>query len=500
MQFESAGQFYIILEMDNFTNFIIMHYHAVISAFIVVLYVSMAIGTVIHILLRKEDIKSSISWIALVILSPIVGSVIYLFLGINRVKRKAVKLRKKGSILSKYTVEEIKQRFVDVPVHTKQFMVYGYSVYPQSFAYGNGVKPLQNGTEAYPEMIEAIKNAKKEVLVESYIFDSDRETDKFIDAFKQAIKNGASVKVLVDGIGTLRFFTRSIERKLGAVKGLEYGVFLPPQIPISLPFVNLRNHRKIMIIDGQIAFFGGMNLSEQNVLVNDKKNGVIDITFRVEGPVIDHLAQIFEDDWEFTTGKHMHSCSKDMPDVEKGNISARVIPDGPDSDQGKIELLVQGAINTATKKITIVTPYFLPESNILTALEMAAMKGVPVEIIIPEVSDHKIMSWAEKPNFKRLVEKGVKIYRTPPPFDHSKIFIVDEEWSFVGSANWDVRSFKLLFESNMELLSKEFAQELSAIVDKKKKTARTVTLKEINALSLFKRIRNNAFRLLTPYY
>lgn len=486
--------------METVINFVIIHTNGVISFMIAAMYVSLAVGTVIHILLRKDDIKSSIGWIALVMLAPILGSILYLFLGINRVRRKAVKLRKKGSILDKFTKKEIENFFEDLPLHSKQFIMFGHRVASQSFSAGNKIQPLQNGTEAYPEMVKAIKAAKHEVLVESYIFDSDDETDKILDAFSVAAANGAEVKVIVDGIGTLAFFSRSIEKKLSKIKGLSYSVFLPPQIPIALPFVNMRNHRKIMIIDGRIAFFGGMNLSKKDTLIHDKERGVLDITFRVEGPVIDQLSQIFEDDWEFTTGKSMQAYSKDLPGLEAGKVPARVIPDGPDNERGKIELLVHGTINAAMKKITVVTPYFLPENNILTALEMASMKGVDVEIVIPEISDHKIMRWAEEPNFLRLVEKGVKIYRTPRPFDHSKIFIVDNEWVFIGSANWDVRSFKLHFESNMEILSRELAAQLNEIIDAKKKKAKLVTAEECINLPIHKRIRNNAFRLLTPYY
>ena len=485
--------------MENFISFVIAHAPGVFAFLFAALYVLPAAGTIIHILLYKDDIKSSIGWIGLVILSPIIGSVLYLFFGINRVRRKAVKLRKKGSIFEKFSKEEMEDVFKNLPLQSKQFMLFGRKVSPQNFTYGNSVKPLQNGTEAYPEMIEAIKKASKEVLVQSYIFDCDSETEKFFDAFKAAIKNGAFVKVLIDAIGTLSFMERSVERKLSEIRGLEYGVFLPPRIPIAFPFVNLRNHRKVMIIDGKTAFFGGMNLSGDNVLLDDKERGVLDLTFKIEGPVIDQLSQAFEDDWEFTTGKQMRACSGDLPIVEAGNIEARVITDGPDMTDGKIELLAHGAINSATKKISVVTPYFLPENNILTALEMAAMKGVDVEIIIPEISNHRIMRWAEEPNFRRLVEKGIKIYRTPRPFDHTKVFIVDNEWIFIGSANWDVRSFKLHFESNMELFSKELAQQLNGIIAEKKKKAKTVTLEDCNIFVL-KRLRNNAFRLLTPYY
>jgi cardiolipin synthase len=354
-------------------------------------------------------------------------------------------------------------------------------------------------------MIKTIQNAKKEVLISSYIFDCDSETDKFLEVFKTAIKNGATVKVLVDGIGTLKFFRRSIEKKLAQIENLKYGVFLPPLIPLTMPFVNFRNHRKIMIIDGETAFFGGMNLSKNNVLTDDLKNGILDITFKIKGPVIEQMSEVFENDWEFATEEKFQSLynNKYLRDnynnTEANLIPARLIPDGPDNKNGIIELIVHGAINTAAKKILIITPYFLPENNILTALEMAAMKGVLVEIIIPDKSDHVFINWAAEPNFLRLIKSGVKIYRTPRPFDHSKIFIVDDEWIFIGSANWDVRSFKLHFESNIEIFSKNLAKELTAIAELKKGKAKLTTVQECKNLPFLKRLRNNAYRLLTPY-
>jgi cardiolipin synthase len=463
---------------------------------VAVVCVVLSIITTAHILLHKDDVKSSIGWIALVFLSPFLGTLLYILLGINRVKRKGARLRKKDIPSEKYSAGNALK---NLPENYRQFITFGYNVHPQNFVFGNSIEPLQNGLEAYPEMIKTIQNAKKEILISSYIFDYDSETDKFLEAFKTTIKNGATIKVLIDGIGTLKFFHRSIEKKLARIKGLEYAIFLPPYIPVSIPFVNLRNHRKIMIIDGETAFFGGMNLSKKNVLIYDQKNGILDITFKIKGHIIDQIAEIFENDWEFATGRKFQSFSKCLSDIETGTIPARIIPDGPDNKSGTIELITHGAINIATKKILIITPYFLPENNILTALEMAAMKGVDVDIIIPDKSDYSFIDRAAESNFLRLVKSGIKIYRTPRPLDHSKIFIVDSEWVFIGSANWDVRSFKLNFESNMEIFSKNLAKKLITIAESKKKKAKFTTVHECETLPFLKRIRNSAYRLLTPY-
>ncbi|MDR0915356.1 MAG: phospholipase D-like domain-containing protein [Endomicrobium sp.] len=469
------------------------------------IHIILAIIITVHVLLYKEDVKSSISWISLVFLSPFVGAILYIFFGINRVKRKALRLKQyivDNDNLLQTNSNNKHHIYSNLLIKYKQFIHFGYKVYPQRYTFGNKITPLQNGTEAYPEMLKHILNSQNEVLILSYIFDYDLETKKFLDAFKILINRGIKIKILVDGIGTLKFFRSSIEKQLSKINGLEYGVFLPPHIPILLPFVNLRNHRKIMIIDGKIAFLGGMNLSKKNILINDINHGIIDITFKIEGPVIDQIFRVFKHDWEFT--KHskcnfVYEKNNNNIKICKQDIPARVISDGPDSQFDKIELIVHGALNMAKRKITIVTPYFLPESNILVALKMAAMKGINVELIVPERSDYKFLDYASEANFLSLLLSGVKIYRTIRPFDHSKIFIVDDEWVFIGSANWDVRSFKLHFETNIELFSHDLAKILNDIISKKKRKAKLVTTHEVQHISCLKRIRNNAYRLLTPY-
>ena len=492
----------IIQAMKTILSFILTnHYEGVVSTIVAVLYIVLSLATAVHILITKYDIKSASGWIALVFLSPFVGTILYIFLGINRVSRKAARLGRVGNVGSKFSQAEKEAIIQNMPFYSKNIIVYGQNLYPQEFLKGNKIKPLKNGIEAYPEMIEAIRNAKKEVLVEVYIFDSDSVTEKFLDAFKTAINAGAEVKVLVDGIGALKFFKRDIEKKLSKIKGLQYGIFLPPRVPISVPFVNLRNHRKIMVIDGKIAFFGGMNLSQDNVLTDDKENAVCDITFRVEGAVIDQICQVFEEDWFFVKGENFESCSNFIDyEIAENGEPARVIPDGPDIKERRIQLLIGGALHFALDHIVVATPYLLPENDIVIALEMAAMRGINVEIIVPQMSDHKFITWAQEANLEYLIERGVKIYKQPPPFDHSKIFVVDGAWSFIGSANWDVRSFRLNFEANMEIYSKELAAELLGIVEEKKAVSRLVTLEECRDIGFARKIRNKALRLLTPYY
>lgn len=463
------------------------------------MFIALQVFVTAHILCHKDDVKSSIGWIGLVWLTPIVGSIFYIVFGINRIRRRALALRNKGPDIFTVTGKTEQEIEKEIPRPFLQLLRLGYKVHPQRFALGNHAKPFVNGDAAYPEMCKLIAGAKKEVLMQSYIFNNDRAGQLFLDAFKQAVKNGAKVKVLVDGVG-LNYSKPTIAAALKKLKGVEFSVFLPSKQPINLPFVNLRNHRKILIVDGRTAFFGGMNVADGNLVKTNPKEPIIDITFKVEGPVVDQMSRVFEEDWIFSGKKSFVPASFHASGPLPGTMPARIIPDGPDADYDKVELMALGALSCAQKSVHIVTPYFLPENNILTSLEIAAMRGVEVEIILPSKSNIVGMDGAMRANFKRLLAKGVKIFRTQPPFDHSKIMVVDGAWLFVGSANWDVRSFKLNFECNMECMDKQLAEEVLKIIAHKKAHAHSEKWDQHIRPPLLRKLTDNALRLLTPYY
>ncbi len=459
------------------------------------LFITLQIVVTGHILLFKDDVKSSIGWIGLVWFAPLMGTVIYILFGINRIRRKAAMLRNSGPDVLDLSQKQESHIENKIPPNFLQLLKLGQNVHPQYFAMANNITPLINGDEAYPQMCSAIANAKKEVLLASYIFDNDKAGKMFISAIKKAVKNGAKVRILVDGVGRAHGGKPYITQALKTLGGVQYAVFLP--VKAALPFVNLRNHRKILIADGQTAFFGGMNISEDNLLKTKPLRPVRDITFKIEGPVIEQISLLFLQDWVFASKKHFTPLAFTQTPQPAGQTACRIVPDGPDYAFRKIELINLAALNCAQKSVTIVTPYFLPQNTILTAIEMASMRGVSVEIILPRKSNILGMDYAMSANFNRLIKKGVKIYLTHPPFDHSKFMIVDDLWIFAGSSNWDERSFRLNFESNIEIADKEFSLKMRLIAEQKKDSALPLKVKNLNIL---RRLRNNAFRLFTPYY
>jgi cardiolipin synthase len=263
-----------------------------------------------------------------------------------------------------------------------------------------------------------------------------------------------------------------------------------------MPFLNLRNHRKLMVVDGRHAFVGGINIGAENLLAAQPPHPVRDMHFRIEGPVVEQLAETFADDWLFTTGEKLLNDDW-FPDLKAaGDMVARTITSGPDEDLEQIEFVALHAISCARRSICIVTPYFLPPEALTMALGLAAMRGIAVDIMVPEQSNHIVLDWARRVPMRNLLEAGCRVWLLPPPFDHSKLMIIDDSWSLIGSANWDTRSFRLNFELNVEIQDAAFARRLA---EAKQHTGRRLDLATLDADPLPLRLRNSAARLLQPY-
>jgi cardiolipin synthase len=358
---------------------------------------------------------------------------------------------------------------------------------------GNRVALLRNGDNAYPAMLAAIDDAKRSVGIASYIFRDDEAGTPFIEALIRAHRRGVQVRVLIDGIGGGYFRSGTYERLREA--GVPVDRFLHSYVLWKTPFLNLRNHRKLLVVDGRIAFTGGINIGRENVLALRPPHPVRDTHFRLEGPVVEQLTEAFADDWLYETGEKLLDEAWFPELAACGDAVARVITSGPDEDLEQIEFAILHAISCARRSIRVVTPYFLPPDVLTTALGLAAMRGIAVDIMLPEHSNHVILDWARRVAVRNLLEAGCNIVLLPPPFDHSKLMTIDDAWSLIGSANWDTRSFRLNFELNVEIQDEAFARTLMEAMPK----GRPLTRAEIDGDPLPLRLRNNAARLFQPY-
>ncbi len=455
-----------------------------------VLHVVIAGAVTVHVLLNKRNVGAAVSWIGIAWLSPFLGGLLYAIMGINRVKRRAKRLLRARS---KPTIAEAASadRAPDDPLAPLEFAVGRLTGLPR--AHGNSVETLRNGDEAYPCMLDEIGRAQKSVGLESYIFRADTAGGPFHEALIAAHRRGVQVRVLIDGVGG-GYFRSGTHQRLSEA-GVPVARFLHSYLPWRMPFVNLRNHRKVLVVDGRIGFTGGINIGAENLQAARPAHAVRDTHFRFEGPVVEQLTDAFADDWLFATGEHLPDDTW-FPEIDRsGVVAARVVTSGPDEDNERIEFVALHAISCARRSVRIVTPYFLPPEPLTTALALAAMRGIEVDPILPEHGNHAVLDWARRIPLRPLIEAGCRVWLLPPPFEHSKLMTVDDNWSLIGSANWDTRSFRLNFELNVELHDTGFAKELAVATSQ----CRRLTVAELDSDSLPIRLRNGAARLLQPY-
>jgi cardiolipin synthase len=457
------------------------------SDVLALLHLALAIGVTIHVLLTKREAASSVAWIGLSWLAPILGSVLYLLLGINRVRRRAQSLRRpKPASSGKAQQKSARADHLAALEHA------GRRITGRPVEDGNEIQILHNGDNAYPQMLAAIDSATSSVALSSYIFRADAAGKPFIEALTRAKQRGVEVRVLIDGYGG-GYFTSSTYHRLRRV-GVPAARFLHSTLPWRMPFLNLRSHKKILGIDGRVVFTGGLNIGAENLTRTQPKHPVFDTHFRFEGPVVAQLMDVFAADWQFATQEQLTGDIWFPAQKTAGDSTARVVTSGPDSDLEKIEFVILEALSCARESIRIMTPYFLPDERVITALSLAAYRGVEVDLVLPEHSNHPTVDWGSRVQMVPLVKAGCRIWTYPAPFNHSKLMIIDDLWALVGSANWDIRSLRLNFELDLEVYHSGIVREINTLITAHQKSRLTL---ENRSLAL--KLRDGAARLLVPY-
>jgi cardiolipin synthase len=465
---------------------------------ILILHLAVALPVCVHVLLTKRE-TSAPTWLALVLISPFLGAGLYWILGINRVERRARRLRGRRP---RY-VPQIKDPvlpFAGLPTQQqRQMFHYETAVHDAPFLGGNDITPLINAPQVFPAMLDAIAAATSNIALSVYIFQADEVGCKFIEALRAAHKRGVKVRVLIDEVGS-GTGEHAADRPLAA-DGIPTARFIPQKLKF-LPVVNLRNHRKIMMVDGAVGFIGGMNicLNYGRGSGRRRREAVRDIHFRVTGPVIAQMNTMFEEDWRFATDEvitlPVAPCD---PAREREPQYARIVPDGPDNPFQRTLWIMLGALAFSQKSVHILTPYFLPNPVLSAAIAVAALRGVDVRVVVPERSDIALVDWAMRAKFQDLIEQGVKVYTSGAPFDHSKLMVVDDVWVLVGSSNWDQRSLRLNFEANLECYDADLAGTMEAHFQRIAGDAELVSLVQLQSLPWNVRLRNNIARLFVPY-
>lgn len=470
--------------------------------------VAVAAVAAAHVVLNKRDVRAAIGWTGLIVLSPFFGALAYYVLGINRIRRRAARLvaERPSRALAAWVSDP--KTTIEPPgeAHLRQLSEMIWRSTGRPLVAGNAVTPLVDGDEAYPAMLAAIASAEHGIVLLTYIFDYDAVGRRFVDALADAVARGVAVRVLIDGVGAR--YSRPPTARALVRRGVRTADFLPPRLPLPLrsAYMNLRNHRKLMIVDRETAFVGGMNIRGGCLFADTcdvARDGIHDLHFRMEGPVVDELFAVAAQDWHFTTRESLTGAAWSREEESEpsayGPTLARVIPDGPDEDFENLRWTLMSAIASARRSIRIVTPYFLPEAPLLAVLRLAALRGVDVEILVPAHNNLRVVQWASTAQMWQVLEPGCRVWLTPPPFDHSKLFVVDEAWCLVGSTNWDARSLRLNFELCVECHDLDLARRLGQAIDAKRARSRELTLAEVDGRSLPVRLRDGVARLFAPY-
>jgi len=446
-----------------------------------------------HALINKRDSRSASIWVLLIWLLPGAGPLLYVLLGVNRVERRAAKLR--GAMV-RHRVKglgscEPEEHFL--PLARLVGQVSGRTLLP-----GNTVEPLVDGREAYPAMLEAIDAARASVGLASYIFDADGIGAEFVAALARAVRRGVQVRVLVDDVD-IRFSFSSVHKPLRRA-GVPVGVFNPPLLPARLHAVNLRNHRKILLVDGALAFTGGLNIDKRYWRPDDAAAAFHDLHFRLRGPVVTQIAEVFADDWQFAAGEALRGDAWFPRAGEAaGPTAARAIEAGPDEGFERLRWTILGGLNAARRSVRVLTPYFLPDASLVSALAAAALRGVEVDVVLPGTSDLRHVQWAAFGQLWQVLDRGCRVWLSRGSFDHSKLLVVDGAWTLLGSPNWDARSLRLNFELGVECYCGHFGARMEALFERKRAAARPLTLAEIDARPLPVKLRDGAARLFAPF-
>ena len=443
-----------------------------------------------HALLYKRRPQSAFGWIAVCMLVPFAGALLYWLFGINRVRMRARKLRS-GQPLP----DPVELPVMRPPAELEALARLGFAITGMPLVGGNRIDALHDGEQAYPAMLDAIRRARRCVYLSTYIFDHDAVGQEFAVALSDAVRRNVDVRVLVDGIGAL-YSSPPIHRLLRE-SGVPCADFLPPKLWPPALHVNLRNHRKILVVDGTDAFVGGMNIGERHLVESERKGRVADLHFRCGGPVVTQIESVFLHDWRFVTRELLPRTHCEP--VANSNALCRAVADGPEEDLDRLTELLIGAIGGAKRSIYIMTPYFVPPRELLGALKAAALRGVDVAVILPAQNNLPYIHRATRHMLWEPLQYHVQIYYQPPPFVHSKLLVVDEHYALIGSANMDARSLRLNFELNVEVYDRPFAEGLCRHFQGVRARSQPITLEDVDRRPLITRVLDGVAWLFSPY-
>jgi cardiolipin synthase A/B len=475
-----------------------------VPGFLYALYIILAGVLVLRVLLDDHPPEVSFAWLLAIVLLPYVGAAIYLLGGVNWKKYKIVKQRPEitfqeelGSIIDRQKIfmsELSNQIDNDIAKNMSLSLQSSNSI----ITLNNKTELFFSGDRLFESLIKNLENANKSIHIEYYIFRDDRVGSKIADIIKRKSREGLIVRILFDGVGCFNKMSKKFKRELSSA-GIETRYFLDPSNVFTGRLLNYCNHRKIVIIDGMAAYTGGMNVGDEYITGGKQFDSWRDTHIKLEGESVHMLQSVFLSDWHNSGGEYIKSADY-FPEFKEtsDNLPMQIVVSGPDSDWYSLEKLFLNMIMNANASVYVQTPYFIPSSSLLNALETTALSGVRVMLMITGNADKPIPFWVAQTYFDTLLTAGAEIYLYKKGFLHSKVLIVDDTISTVGSCNMDIRSFHLDYEINAVYYKKEITSLLIEQFYNDLKFCYKVNKNERKKISMFKRLRNSLFRIFSP--
>jgi cardiolipin synthase len=434
-------------------------------------YIAIVIAVCLRVIYETRSATKTMAYLLLILFIPVGGIIFYILFGINFWKTKLYsrkslddekmlnRLKKEMEIYVKETISPL-----DLSVeNNRELAVMVEKELRSPLTRRNKVKLLLNGEEKFPEVIETIRNAKHHIHIEYYIYEQDEIGQQIAELLILKANEGVKVRFIYDDFGSPTIKKKTEERMRKA--GIEIYPFQKVHFYLLANRLNYRNHRKIIVIDGQIGFTGGINVSDKYINNGSHKLFWRDTHLRIDGPGVFYLQYLFLTDWNFCSGKVLapEKLYFSVPADNKDDCFLQVAASGPDSVQPSILFSLLQAIYLARKEILITTPYFIPGDSILQALRIAALSGLSVKLLVPGVADSKLVNAASKSYYEDLLCAGVDIYMYQKGFVHAKTLVADGNLSIIGTANMDLRSFELNFEVNVMLYDRTFSEQLRTV-------------------------------------
>ncbi|MBN2365176.1 MAG: cardiolipin synthase [Calditrichaeota bacterium] len=456
---------------------------------------------------RKRPVVT-LAWIMAIIFLPYLGAAMFLIFGTERIVNKG-RVKLSSNDFLKKLLQDIEEQWApdiftgntpDDSIEALQHIIRiseKYSFF--KVVADNSVEFLVDSEQAYPSMEDAIRSAENHINMEFYIFEADNVGHRFKDLLIQQSRKGVKVHFLYDSLGSMNLnWNRKFLNELTDA-GVKVSKFLPINEYVRPWNINLRNHRKLMVVDNRVGFTGSLNIGETFVAKKDQDFGEWRETFvKIEGPAVSQLQWIFCEDWYFSTGEELISREYFTPADSRGDALLQMVASGPDVREKAIYKIFLTAIYQARYYVYVTTPYFIPDRSLFLALQLTASRGVDVRILVPRKSDHTFVLMAGRSYYEELMENEVKIYEYNKGHLHAKMLVVDDQFTVVGSANADIRSFDFDFEINAQIYGEEEAKKAADIFRTDLNNSKLLKLPEFRYRPMSEKFSENFCRLLSP--